>query len=120
MDDPLTLLNSSPPTKNQYKENVKIIVAAYHEKQLRIKLKNSQSAKYFNTSLLGLSGKLHPIVDFVYTSKQSNTMRPHLKFAVGDYLSQEKIARQGNKSPDCLICDTHEPETYEHITLKCR
>ena len=60
MDNPLTLLNSSPPTKNQYKENVKIIVAAYHEKQLRIKLKNSQSAKYFNTSLLGLSGKLMP------------------------------------------------------------
>ena len=121
MVDPLYLLNSNPPSKESYKESVKIVITSYHEKHLRNQMKNSESTKFFNISLLGLSGKtFHPIIDFVKPPRDVKNMRPHLKFLAGDYLSREKLSRQGNCSPKCLICDSQQEENYIHIIIKCQ
>ena len=83
-------------------------------------MNNSESTKYFQTKLLGLCGNLHPVMDYVYTPKDAQNMRPHLKMLAGDYLSREKLSRQSQSSSHCLICDSKEAETYNHIISRCR
>ena len=118
MPDPLSLLESIPPPKERYKQHVKIIITSYHEREQRQNMSTYTSAKYFNTFLIGLSGKIHPAIDNVFLSNDVKNMRAHLKFLAGDYLSNDKLARQGGKSPICSLCDS-ESETYSHIITRC-
>ena len=96
------------------------MITSYHEREQRKNMSNYTSTKYFNTSLIGLSGKIHPALDNVFTSKEVQNMRPHLKLLAGDYLSNEKLARHGGKSPLCDICDLHQNESYSHIISRCK
>ena len=119
MSDPLELINSQPPPKRAFKEYVSIVISAYHEAQQRRKSEGCTSMKYFNVSLLNLSGRCHPSISNAFTAQEVSNMRPHLKFLVGDYLSSDKKTRQSGGSPNCRVCDLETPETYKHILVQC-
>ena len=64
IEDPLTCLERTPPTKNVFKRDILSKITSFHEKELRkIALSKSEtSMKYLNVSLLGLAGRLHPSI----------------------------------------------------------
>ena len=78
MEDPLTLINTVPPTKMEYKEYILTKIAAFHERELRQQALKIKSLKYFNVSLQSLRGKPHVSICDVFTSKDVTNMRPHL------------------------------------------
>ena len=75
---------------------------------------------YFNVSLFGLRGKLHPALNDVTTSHGVKKMRHHIKMLSGDYLTFEQKSNQSGGSPFCQNCDDKsEPESLEHLISKC-
>ena len=73
--------------------------------------------KYFNVSLLGLSGKLHSAASNVLLLIM---LRPHMKMLTGDYFTNEDKSLQSGGSPFCNICsDKTEPESLGHLILRC-
>ena len=119
LDDPTLSMTSSIPVKREYKENIKVKITSYHERELRLKCKEYQSLEYFNTSILGLSGRPHPALTGVYTTKEVQIMRPHLKLLLGDYLLNSKKSRHRGGSPNCELCNKNLPETCQHFISLC-
>ena len=116
--DPLSLMHLSAPSKEAFKQYINTKILIYHERDQREKSKSYKSMKYLNTAVLGLSGTCHPAIQNVFTSNEVQIMRIHLKFLSGDYLSNEKLSRQGNHSPICELCELEE-ESYCHIITRC-
>ena len=75
--------------------------------------------KYFNISILGLRGRIHPSIRNINNKNEVINMRPHLKMLIGDYLTYEKKSHQSGGSPECRICDLNETDSYMHILLSC-
>ena len=119
IEDPLISLNKKPPTKATYKENIKTKILAYHEKELRNKSSNKESMRYFNVSLLSLSGRPHPAISNVTTTHEVRKMRPHIKILTGNYFTLEQKSIQSGGSPLCLLCDLSESESIEHLISRC-
>ena len=94
-------------------------ITAFHEKEMRKKASKNEFMKYFNVSLFGLRGKLHPAVTNIYTAHSVKKVRPHIKMLVGDYLTFEKKSEQSGGSPFCKLCDKSEPESLVHLIANC-
>ena len=56
----MACLMKGPPSKSRYKEHIITKIASFHEKKLRREASTNEMMPYFNVSLLGLRGKLHP------------------------------------------------------------
>ena len=90
------------------------------EKALQEENNEINKMKYFNVSLLGLRGRLHPAVTNVVTTHAVNKMRPHIKMLAGNYLTYQVKSNQSGGSPYCCLCDdVTEPESLEHLISKC-
>ena len=68
MEDPLSLLNRDPPSKAVFKNNIKIMITAFHEGELRKRAEVNSCMTYFNVSTLGLNGKCHPSISGTMTT----------------------------------------------------
>ena len=104
LEDPLICLNKKPPSKNDFKETVMTKISAYHEKELRnYRSKNdtisTSEREFFNVSLLGLRGRLHPAITNVSTSHSVRKMRPHVKMLIGNYVTFEMKSQQSGDLP---------------------
>jgi hypothetical protein len=118
IQDPLECLESSPPPKNTYKQNIITKIKAFHERELRILAKDNSAMIYLNVSLLGLGGRLHPAITGVTASHEVRKMRIHVKMLTGNYLTFEIKSNQSGGSPECRLCFA-EIESLEHLISKC-
>ena len=82
---------------------------------------------FLNVQLCGLTGRHHPALSGLETTREVEKLRPHLKMLTGDYLTYSRIAQdRGTGDPCCRICRAEQPlnisppETIEHILTECR
>ena len=119
MKDPKELISYPAPPKEVFKKHVSVVLTSYHEKEQREQCIQSESMKYFNVNLFGLSGKPHPAISDIYKSQEVQNMRHHIKLLVGNYLTNEKRARDSGGNPNCVICQSNSLETYCHFLVEC-
>ena len=119
LPDPLVLMQQPALSKLQWKTLVKTKITVYHETDLRLKAKNSESLEYFNVQLLGLNGRPYLAVLGIKDTRAASKMRAHIKFLTGDILSFDKLARDRGGSPHCRLCSAPR-ESSQHILTECR
>ena len=66
------------------KELILTKITSFHERDLRKDASQNDMMPYFNVSLLGLRGRLHPAITNVTTSHAVKKMRPHIKMLSGN------------------------------------
>ena len=120
LPDPLALLNQTPCSKSQRKELTATNVTVYAERKWRYLALSNSKMEYFNVQLLGLSGRHHPALSNINTTRDVTKARLHLKFLTGDYLSFERLARDiDDQDPRCRLCQAPS-EDIKHILTLCR
>ena len=60
IEDPLTAIQRSPPTKHEYSQYILTKITVFHENQLRIASSTNSKMKYLNVNAKGLNGRPHP------------------------------------------------------------
>ena len=119
LEDPLSSLQKTPPTKSSYKELILTKITSFHEKELKIKAEKNSKMKYMNVSLSSLRGRYHPCLQNIISSNEVKKLRPHIKFLTGDYLTyQRKCEDSGQGDPTCRICRL-ENESISPILTQC-
>ena len=83
LEDPLDCLMRDPPPIETYKEHILTKITSFHERELREKALNEEKneinkMKYFNVSLLGLRGRLHPSMSLNQRVTISHAVLPAL------------------------------------------
>ena len=118
--DPLALLQQQPPTKSAWKEYTWTKIIVLTESSLRAKARNNSRMEYLNVQLAGLSGRPHPALTSVTTTRDIPKLRLHLKFLTGDYPSYHRLARdRGTNDSYCRLCTSPREDT-KHILTECR
>ena len=125
LPDPLTLMNTPAWSKQRWKDHTKAAVISYHEGVLRQKAIGNIKLQFFNVQVTGLSGKLHPALSWVLTTRDVMIIRPHIKMLSGDYMCYEYLAHDRGVSPHCRMCQhtTHlqaPTENMVHLLTRCR
>ena len=67
----------------------------------------------------GLSGRIHPALSWVCSTKDVEKIRVSLKMLAGDYLCSANLARDRGQDPSCLLCKEFE-EDLCHLLTTCR
>ena len=125
INDPFTLLKKTPPPKHVFKTDIETRITSFHERELREKASNIRRMKYFNITVIGLSGKGHPAILNLYSSNDVKRSRYHLKMLMGDFYSFEVQNLHSGSSPFCKLChkeDSNENKKVEntcHILASC-
>ena len=114
------LLGGQACSKEAWSNLVKTRVTIWHEKKLRrLSLSNSKMI-YLNIQLHGLSGRPHPALQNINTTRDAQKLRLHLKFLTCDFLTNERTAiDQPFRSPACLLCGAA-IESLELVLVTCR
>ena len=122
-------MQRDPPKKSSIKSDIDTRIKAFHENELRCKANGSDKLKYFNTSLLGLSGRPHPSIANLISRMEVKKSRFHLKMLIGDLYTYEVKSQQSGGSPHCRVCyfhvnsdseySTHPSESISHILTSC-
>ena len=114
-------LEKTPPPKSKFKSSILIKITQFWESKLRKDAQNNSKMKYFNVSLIGLTGRCHPALCNITTTQQVIRMRPHLKMLCGDYYTYELRAKYQGGSPQCRLCtsESQNIENIEHILITC-
>ena len=115
LEDPLSCLRKDPPTKSTFKLSIEARIKAFHENELRSK----SSLKYFNVSLLGLSGRHHPALSGLVTTQDVRKSRAHIKMLIEDLYTYEIKSEQSGGSPHCRLCSAEQTENISHILTFC-
>ena len=119
ISDPLFLIEKETPwSKDRWKTLTTTKVIIYHERQLRSKAARNSKMDYLNVQTLGLTGRIHPAVQNLWTTQDVRKARQHLKFLAGDYLTGEQLANENGGQPKCKLC-LAPVETTAHIIVKC-
>ena len=92
--DPSELLRTDPPTKSTFKEYIKTKILIFHENELRRNVSVNSKMKYFNVTLSGLCGYLHPSIQNINTAQEVTKSRPHIKMLTGNYLTYKLKSEQ--------------------------
>ena len=119
LEDPLKLIMMDPQSKSSFKNDVSTRINSFHENELRKHEDPSQKLKYFNVSVIGLSGRYHPALSGLFTVTDMKKSRHHLKMLVGDLFTYEKKSEQSGGSPDCRLCLDNKRESVSHILTFC-
>jgi hypothetical protein len=106
-------------SKTCFKNDVLTRIKAFHEHELRSHADSSQKLKYFNVSMLGLSGRHHPSLSGIVTVSDVKKSRYHLKMLVGNLLTYEIKSEQSGGSPHCRLCTEMKNESISHILTYC-
>ena len=109
-----------PPTKSAWRELTWTQITVHAERKWRQLAASNSKMQYLNVELLGLSGKPHPLLTAMNTTRDVMKLRTHLKFLTGDFLSYERLANdRKSNDPHCRLCDTN-CEDIKHILTECR
>ena len=127
LPDPLSLLqNEDAWSKTAWKNWCSTKVTSYHERLWRDKASSNSKMIYLNIQLAGLTGRHHPALSGLETSRDVERLRPHIKMLAGDYLTYSRIALENvSADPSCRICrhtkpsQPSPPETVAHILTEC-
>ena len=126
IEDPLSLILRDPPKKSLFKSDTETRIRSFHEYELRSKAKIDKKLKYFNVSLMGLSGRPHPAICGLYTASEVRRSQPHLKMLVGDYYTMEIKSEQSGGTPNCRLCcsnveleENYATENICHMLVMC-
>ena len=131
LPDPLALLEKEDAwPKSVWKNWCQTKVRAFHEKFWRTKALSNSKMSYLNIQLSGLTGRHHPALNGILTTRDVERLRPHIKMLAGDYLTYSRIVldRKGEGDPSCRICSNSESpqtapaltDTIEHILTECK
>ena len=71
-----------------------------------------------NVSVLGLSGRPHPAILNIRTTRDAMKLRSHIKFLSGDFPSYEVLAKERGGTPRCRLCPSAS-ESTQHILTEC-
>ena len=92
----------------------------------RDKASSNSKMIYLNIQLAGLTGRHHPALSGLETTRDVERLRPHIKMLAGDYLTYSRIALENEAAdPSCRICrhtkpsQPSPPETIAHILTEC-
>ena len=85
LEDPVYIFRKYPPEKSKFKNDVLIRIRSFHEAELRKHASDGEKLKYFNVSILGLSGRCHPALSGLITNSNVCKSRYHLKMLIGDF-----------------------------------
>ena len=118
LPNPLALLQGPAMPKPVWKTLVQSKITTYHEKNLRQKAENNYKLRYLNVSVLGLSGRPHPAILNIHTTRDAMKLRSHIKFLSGDFLSYEVLAKERGGTPKCRLCPSA-CESTQHILTEC-
>ena len=128
LPDPLMLLNSPPWSKARWKQHTMAAVTSHHERLLRLRAASNIKLQYLNVQVTGLSGRPHPILSWIQTTRDVTTVRPHLRMLAGDYPCYSYLAHDRGVPPHCRLCTRptsptpqHQPEEegMTHILTRC-
>ena len=121
LPSPLYLLeNETPWSKESWKCHVKTKVIVYYEKKLRAASATNSRMNYLNVQLHGLTGRPHPALSGILTTRDTKKLRHHIKFLAGDFLTAERQAKdQPQLNPACKLC-LAPVESPEHVIISCR
>ena len=127
LPDPLHLLEHDDAwPKSEWKNLCSTKVRVFHEKLWRDKALTNSKMNFLNIQLCGLSGRHHPALFGLETTRDVERLRPHMKMLTGDYLTYSRLALDRQTGdPSCRICKVHQPsnpppETIEHLLTECR
>ena len=115
LEDPLSCLRKDPPTKSTFKLDVDTRIKAFHENEIRSK----SNLKYFNVSMLGLSGRHHPALSGLVTTHDVKKGRTHIKMLIEDLYTYQIKSEQSGGSPNCRLCYDDSIEDICHILTVC-
>jgi len=120
IEDPLKLINRSPPLKKEFSDVVHAKITAYCENELRSLAAKNSKMKWFNVSVKGLNSKPHPLLSGIATTKEVLKSRAHMKLLCDDLFTYEKKAKYEGGSAHCRLClSENEIEDVEHIINNC-
>ena len=125
LPDPLALLDSNLWSKDRWKKHTETKILAFHEAELRSRARANSKLKFLNVQIRGLSGRHHPVLTGVNTTRDVVKLRPHIKMLAGDYLCYATLARERGGNPQCRICPSSQQhpapeENVVHILAQCR
>ena len=125
LPDPLILLDAPPWPKGKWKHHTQIAITSYHEATLRSKALRNFKLEYLNVQATGLSGRPHPVLSWVMTTRDVVVSRPHIKMLAGDYMCYANLAHDRGLDPHCRVCQvlSHHPapaENLVHLLTRCR
>ena len=109
---PLTMLESPAVRKEDWMTLVKTNIMSWFEKDLRKSALLKPHLKYINVQLLGLSGRPHPSLQYIWTTQDVKKARVHIKFLIGDLPSDLT-------SENCCQIDKGQRCMTEHILAIC-
>ena len=121
IEDPHILISRDPPTKLTFKADTEARIRSFHEHELRNKAQFNKKLKYFNVSLLGLSGRPHPAISGLFTASEVEKSGAHIKMLVGDYYTMEVKSEHSGGSPHCQLChlNAESGEKIENVENLC-
>ena len=126
LPDPLTLLSSQVMPKQRWKMLTKTAVTAFHELKWRLKAKANSKLRFFNVQTLGLSGRPHPVLSGIVTTRDVQRSRVHIKMLSGDYPSFYNLSHGSYQQSYCRLCHSLCPhqqppeEDIVHILTLCK
>ena len=125
LPDPLVLLNSSPWSKQRWKNHTEAAVLSHHEVVLRKKAATNIKLQYLNVQATGLTGRPHPMLSWILTTQDVVLSRPHIRMLAGDLLCYSFLAHDRGSDPHCRLCQALSPlpapaEDYEHLLTACK
>ena len=106
LPDPLGLLEREDAwPKSKWRNWCMTKVRSYHEKLWRVKSLTNSKMTFLNIQLSGLSGRHHPVLLGLQTTRDVEKLRPHLKMLTSDYLTYSRIANDSKAGdPSCRLC----------------
>ena len=125
LQDPLKLLQTEDPwPKSKWKEWCTAKVRSYHEKLWREKALSNSKMTFLNIQLNGLTGRHHPALMGLTTTRDVEKARTHIKMLSGDYLTYSRLAiDRKSGDPSCRLCRDMSPipqDTIVHVLTECR
>ena len=127
LPDPLTLLDTSPWSKECWKSHITAVVISHHEANWRNRAAANIKLRYLNIQTIGLTTRPHPVLSWAETTQDVVILRPHIKMLAGDYQCYEYLAHDRGIQPYCRLClsstsPSQQPPTegIDHILTQCR
>ena len=119
LPNPLSLLEGTLWTKEQWRDLCHARVRIYHEKKLRQKSRGNHKLIYMNIDTIGLSGCMHPSIQNLTNTQAVETARPHIRMLAGDYPCFANLSSDRGSDPKCRLCQGCSFESVEHILTEC-
>ena len=111
LPDPLTLLDSNPPSKGSWKSTCSAAIYSFHENDLQTKASVNDRLTKLHVSLQGLHSH-HPIFDHVTNARDVEKVKAQVKLLAGDLYLNDIIGERNNTSKQCLFCPAIEDEPH--------